>query len=73
MKPGYKQTDVGVIPEGWEVTALEKLAHIERGRFTARPRNDPRYHTGKQGSILQYSITTPQLKENKIWRYLTIK
>lgn len=26
MKPGYKQTDVGVIPEEWEVVALASLA-----------------------------------------------
>lgn len=29
MKPGYKQTEVGVIPEDWEVAVLESLA--ERG------------------------------------------
>jgi type I restriction enzyme, S subunit len=46
MKPGYKQTEVGVIPEEWEVLPFEKLAHIERGKFTARPRNDPKYYGG---------------------------
>ena len=46
MKPGYKQTEVGVIPEDWEVLSFGKLAHIERGKFTARPRNDPRYYGG---------------------------
>jgi type I restriction enzyme S subunit len=24
VKPGYKQTDVGVIPEEWELAALEQ-------------------------------------------------
>jgi type I restriction enzyme, S subunit len=46
VRPGYKQTDVGVIPEEWEVHAFGELAHIERGKFTARPRNDPKYYGG---------------------------
>jgi len=46
MRPGYKQTDVGVIPEPWEVKTLQSLATIERGKFTARPRNDPKYYGG---------------------------
>jgi type I restriction enzyme S subunit len=46
IPPGYKQTEVGVIPEDWEVLPFGKLAHIERGKFTARPRNDPRYYGG---------------------------
>jgi type I restriction enzyme, S subunit len=46
LKPGYKQTEVGVIPEDWDILPFEKLAHIERGKFTARPRNDPKYYGG---------------------------
>jgi type I restriction enzyme S subunit len=43
---GYKQTGVGVIPDDWELRTLGDIAHIERGKFTARPRNDPRYFGG---------------------------
>ena len=32
VKPGYKQTDVGVIPEGWEVQHLGNVAAITTGR-----------------------------------------
>ena len=32
MKPGYKQTEVGVIPEEWEVKPLGEL-----GQFKNRP------------------------------------
>jgi type I restriction enzyme S subunit len=46
VKPGYRQTEVGVIPEEWEVLPFGKMAHIERGKFTARPRNDPKYYGG---------------------------
>ena len=28
MKPGYKMTEVGVIPEGWEVKSLGQMAEL---------------------------------------------
>jgi type I restriction enzyme S subunit len=31
VKPGYKQTEVGVIPEDWDVKRLGDLADIEAG------------------------------------------
>jgi type I restriction enzyme S subunit len=31
VKPGYKQTAVGVIPEEWDVDFIENLAHIATG------------------------------------------
>lgn len=30
MKPGYKQTEVGVIPEDWEVKALSEITEPQR-------------------------------------------
>jgi type I restriction enzyme S subunit len=30
LKPGYKQTDVGVIPTEWEVQSLQEIAHPKR-------------------------------------------
>ena len=32
MKPGYKQTEVGVIPEDWEVAKLSKVCAMKSGR-----------------------------------------
>ncbi len=32
--------------KGWKYNSLEQLASVERGKFTARPRNDPRYYGG---------------------------
>jgi type I restriction enzyme S subunit len=46
MKPGYKQTEVGVIPEEWDAASFGTLASIDRGKFSARPRNDPRFYGG---------------------------
>ena len=31
LKPGYKQTEVGVIPEDWQVKALHTIAKIQSG------------------------------------------
>lgn len=31
----------------WQNIELEKLASVERGKFSARPRNDPKYYGGK--------------------------
>ena len=38
VRPGYKQTEVGVIPEGWEVRKLGKIAEIVTGNTP--PTND---------------------------------
>lgn len=35
-----------MIPATWAFTPLEQLASVERGKFTARPRNDSRYYGG---------------------------
>ncbi len=46
VRLGYKRTDVGVIPDEWDVVALGSIATIERGKFSARPRNDPKFYGG---------------------------
>ena len=35
-----------MFPEGWMRRSLGSIATLERGRFSARPRNDPRYFGG---------------------------
>lgn len=42
-----KETEIGLVPESWEVVNLEHVAQIERGKFTYRPRNDPRFYGGQ--------------------------
>jgi len=39
----FKESELGDIPVGWEVCTLESVATVERGKFSARPRNDPKY------------------------------
>ena len=35
-----------MVPSGWDIHPLEYLAQVERGKFSVRPRNDPRYFGG---------------------------
>ncbi|MGI2026570.1 restriction endonuclease subunit S [Endozoicomonas acroporae] len=46
LKPGYKQTEVGVIPEDWDVKRIGDLGTIVRGG-SPRPAGDSRYFNGK--------------------------
>jgi type I restriction enzyme, S subunit len=48
LKPGYKQTEVGVIPEDWEVTTLGEVSEMSSGTTPSRSLMD-RYF--KNGSI----------------------
>jgi type I restriction enzyme S subunit len=41
-----KLTDIGPVPESWDVVALVDVAKIERGKFSYRPRNEPRFYGG---------------------------
>lgn len=43
----YHQTELGWLPVGWEVIQLQNVADVQRGRFGARPRNDPRFYGGE--------------------------
>ncbi len=46
VKPGYKQTEVGVIPEEWDAKHLGDLGSVVRGG-SPRPAGDPRYFNGE--------------------------
>src|SRR5262245_46050761 len=45
VRPGYKRTEVGVIPKDWEVKRLGDLGTPVRGG-SPRPSGDPRYFNG---------------------------
>lgn len=42
-----KETEIGLVPESWVVIQLGQIAKIERGKFSHRPRNEPRFYGGK--------------------------
>jgi type I restriction enzyme S subunit len=45
LRPGYKQTEMGIIPEDWEIIHLSEVATVVRGG-SPRPAGDPRYFNG---------------------------
>jgi restriction endonuclease S subunit len=42
----FKDSPLGKIPKDWDVKPLSELADVDRGKFTHRPRNDPRFYGG---------------------------
>ena len=54
------------MPEDWEVRKLGEVAEIKRGKFTPRPRNDPKYYGGDIPFIQTGDITN---SNGKIKRY----
>lgn len=56
-KPGYKHTPLGWIPEKWCVKDLKDVASIKRGRFSPRPRNDPKYYGGTTPFVQTGDVT----------------
>lgn len=42
----FKKTKLGEIPEEWGVVELSKIADVERGKFSHRPRNNPKFYNG---------------------------
>ena len=67
-----KDSEIGPLPESWEVLRLGDIALLERGRFLHRPRNEPRFYGGSTpfvqtgdvvrsgGLIVDYSQTLNQ-------------
>jgi type I restriction enzyme, S subunit len=47
LKPGYKQTDVGIIPEDWDVSSLDLVSKLSSGTTPARAQEDRYYRNGK--------------------------
>jgi type I restriction enzyme, S subunit len=61
----FNDSPLGRLPRVWSWTTLGAVASVERGKFTHRPRNDPRFYggdfpfiqtgdvTGAQGGVLR--------------------
>jgi type I restriction enzyme S subunit len=63
LKPGYKQTEVGVIPEEWEVKPLGSI--LSRGRLGGNYPNETRetnYPLIKMGNIARSYIDTSRVE-----------
>lgn len=46
-----------MVPNGWSQKTLEDLSIVERGKFSARPRNDPRYFGGEMPFVQTGDVT----------------
>jgi type I restriction enzyme S subunit len=53
----YKESPLGWLPKEWTTTTLEACAEVDRGMFTARPRNDPKYYGGTSPFIQTGDVT----------------
>ncbi|MBO1349026.1 MAG: restriction endonuclease subunit S [Hormoscilla sp. GUM202] len=58
---GYKKTDVGVIPEDWEVTCLDKIAKLSSGTTPSRTQEERYYRDGEY-----FWVKTTDLNNSKI-------
>ena len=56
LKPGYKRTEVGVIPEAWGTKSLGDLARIIRGA-SPRPKGDKRFYGGPVPRLMVEDVT----------------
>lgn len=48
-------------PNGWKEVRLDSLATVERGKFSARPRNDPKYFGGETPFVQTGDVANSQL------------
>ncbi len=77
----FKNSSLGVIPSSWDVVELGVVGKLERGKFSHRPRNDPKFYGGnipflqtgdipkKEPAITQFSQTLNEsgLKVSKLF------
>lgn len=49
-----------MIPDGWNFRALEDIADVKRGKFSVRPRNDPRYFGGATPFVQTGDVVSAQ-------------
>jgi type I restriction enzyme S subunit len=56
LKAGYKETEVGVIPDDWEVKKLGFVGEIIRGA-SPRPKGDKRFYGGNVPRLMVEDVT----------------
>ena len=56
IKDGYKKTEIGVIPEDWEVKKLGEIGTVIRGA-SPRPQGDKRFYGGNVPRLMVEDVT----------------
>jgi type I restriction enzyme, S subunit len=72
VKPGYKQTEVGVIPEEWEVDSLGCIGRVIRGS-SPRPKGDRRYYGGNVPRLMVEDVTRDRKYVTPTIDFLTVE
>ncbi|ELP4885734.1 restriction endonuclease subunit S [Vibrio cholerae] len=57
----FQDSPFGKIPKCWLKVSLENIASVERGKFSARPRNDPKYFDGNIPFVQTGDVVSAQL------------
>lgn len=57
VQSGYKKSPIGLIPNDWKISELSEISKIKRGRFSPRPRDDPRYYNGSIPFVQTSDVT----------------
>jgi len=57
----YQDEKFGNVPKGWLFKELKQISKIQRGRFSHRPRNEPRFYNGKFPFIQTSDIVNANL------------
>jgi type I restriction enzyme, S subunit len=60
---GYKATEVGVIPEDWDVRIIREILHLRRGRVISHG------EIGRNAGV--YPVYSSQTKNNGVMGYLS--
>lgn len=62
VQGGHDIVEKGVtLPSGWKQARLDSLASVERGKFSARPRNDPKYFGGEIPFVQTGDVANAQI------------
>ncbi|WP_345859885.1 restriction endonuclease subunit S [Shewanella algae] len=57
----FQDSPFGKVPKCWLKVSLENIASVERGKFSARPRNDPKYFDGNIPFVQTGDVVNAQL------------
>lgn len=70
VSEGYKQTEIGVIPEDWEITVLEEVSKLSSGTTPSRAQEDRYYRNGEYHWVKTTDLNNSQIKitEEKVTR-----
>lgn len=72
LKVGYKQTEVGVIPEEWAVDSLGCIGRVIRGS-SPRPKGDKRFYGGNVPRLMVEDVTRDRKYVTPTIDFLTVE